>query len=160
MPTRRKELRRAPGSRKLVIHDMNQSQRVASEVKHYGVRSVPVHPKHSERIAIKNQGRIRFVHLNEVFAVIAQGNYVLLQRDAGSYCLRESISLLAGRLEPYGFVRIHRSALVNRYWVEEVSPYLTGEYLLHLRGGRELKVSRSYKKNLRSLAELWLGNDI
>jgi DNA-binding LytR/AlgR family response regulator len=113
----------------------------------------------STRIAIKNQGRIQFIDPGEVFAIVAQGNYVLLQREAGAYCLRESISAMAEKMEAYGFVRIHRSALVNRSWVEEVSPHLAGECLLRLRGGREFKVTRTYKRNLKSLAELWLGND-
>lgn len=90
---------------------------------------------------------------------MAQGNYVLLKCKAGSHCLRESISVMAEKLEPYGFVRIHRSVLVNRSWVEEMGPQLTGEYLLRLRGGTAFRVTRTYRKNIRALAELWLGND-
>ncbi|MHB8485202.1 MAG: LytR/AlgR family response regulator transcription factor [Candidatus Acidiferrales bacterium] len=108
------------------------------------------------RIAIKNKGRILFINPSDVLTVVAQGNYVLLQREADSHRLRESISAMAEKLEPYGFVRIHRSALVNRSWVEEIRPYLAGGHLLRLRGGKELTVMRSYKKNLESLADLWL----
>lgn len=121
----------------------------------------PHAPSHRqpERIAIKDQGRIQFIDPAEVFAIVAQGNYVLLQRETGSHCLRESISGMAGKMEAYGFVRIHRSALVNRSWVDEVSPGLAGECLVRLRGGREYRVTRTYRKNLRALAELWLGNE-
>ena len=91
---------------------------------------------------------------------MAQGNYVLLQCEAGSYCLRESISEMAEKLEFYGFVRIHRSALVNSLWVEEMSPRPTGEYLLRLRSGRAFRATRTYRKNLKLLAELWLGTEV
>ncbi len=41
--------------------------------------------------------------------VEAEGNYVLLRRDAASDLLRESISAITEKLKPHGFVRIHRS---------------------------------------------------
>ncbi len=111
----------------------------------------------SPRIAIKAKGKILFINLGDVVAVRAEGNYVLLQRDSTSFLLRESISAVAEKLEPYGFIRIHRSALVNPVFVEEIQPYSTGEYGLRLKGGKEYTVTRTYKKNLKSLAEFWLG---
>jgi two-component system LytT family response regulator len=111
------------------------------------------------RIAIKSKGRILIINPGDVVAVQAEGNYVLLQRESGSYLLRESISELAEKLKPYGFIRIHRSVLVNTSFVEEIKPYLTGEYGLRIKGGREYTVTRKYKKNLKSLAEFWIGTD-
>ncbi len=111
------------------------------------------------RIAIRNKGRTLFVSPDSVVQVTAQGNYVLLQCESASYVLRESITAMEEKLEPYGFIRIHRSVLINRSWVEEIRPYLTGAYGLRMRGGKEIKVTRTYKKNLKSLAELWLSND-
>ncbi len=111
------------------------------------------------RIAIKAKGRILFINPGDVVAVQAEGNYVLLQRESGSYLLRESISELAEKLKPYGFIRIHRSVLVNTSFVEEIKPYVTGEYGLRVRDGKEYTVTRTYKKNLKSLAEFWIGSD-
>lgn len=110
----------------------------------------------STRMAIKSKGRIRLINPKDVITVQAQGNYVLLQRDSGSYLLRESISVLADKLRTYGFIRIHKSVLVNGSCVEEIYHLQTGEYGLRLKGGRELTVTRTYKKNLKSLAELWV----
>ena len=58
---------------------------------------------------------------------------------------------------PFGFVRIHRSILINRRSVQEVRPFLTGEYGLRLKNGKDLTVTRTYKKNLKALAEFWVG---
>jgi two-component system, LytTR family, response regulator len=110
------------------------------------------------RIAIKTKGKILFVDPDDLVAVQAEGNYVLLQRNSGSCLLRESISVVAEKLKPYGFIRIHRSVLVNTLLVEEIKPYLTGEYGLRVKGGREYTVTRTYKKNLKSLAEFWIGS--
>ena len=47
--------------------------------------------------------------------------------------------------------------LVNPSFVEEIRPYSTGEYGLRVKGGKEYTVTRTYKKNLKSLAEFWIG---
>lgn len=115
-------------------------------------------PKPS-RMAIKTEGRILFIDPAEVIAAVAQGNYVLLVQPSGSCLLRCSISTLSETLRPCGFIRIHRSVLINTAWVQEIQPYAAGEYLLRTKGGKEYTVSRTYKKNLRSVAQLWIGGD-
>ncbi len=111
------------------------------------------------RIAIKAKGRILFIDPADVVTVEAQGNYVLLQRKSGSDLLHESMSTVAEKLRPYGFVRIHRSVLINASFVEEIHPWTTGEYVLRIKGGKEFNVSRTYKKNLHSITPLWFGTD-
>jgi two-component system LytT family response regulator len=113
----------------------------------------------SSRVAIKAKGRILFIDPSEVAVIRAEGNYVLLEKRSGSYLLRESLSIIAEKLKPHGFIRIHRSLLVNTSFVEEIQPWTTGEYVLRLKGGQELTVSRMYKNNLRSIAQLWVGTD-
>ena len=71
--------------------------------------------------------------------------------------LRDSISTIEIKLNLHGFVRIHRSVLVNAAMVEEMHPSSTGEYVLRVRGGREFTVTRTYRKNLQLLAQLWIG---
>lgn len=119
----------------------------------------PAHGRPSPRIAIKSSGRILLLDPHEVVAVHAQGNHVILQRQTGSHLLRESISAMAEMLKPFGFIRIHRSVLINRLHVEEIRPWPTGEYGLRVKGGKEYTVTRTYKGALRSLAELWIGLD-
>jgi two-component system LytT family response regulator len=116
--------------------------------------SRPCHPM----IAIKAKGRILFINPGDVVAVQAEGNYVLLQRESDSYLLRESISMVAEKLKPYGFIRIQRSALVNTSFVVEIKPYSTGKYGLRVKGGKEYAVTSGYKKNLRPLTEFRIGS--
>jgi DNA-binding LytR/AlgR family response regulator len=115
-------------------------------------------PRQHARIAIKTNGRILFAELADVVAALAQGNYCVLQRETGSFMVRESISALAEKLRPYGFVQIHRSVLVNSIFVEEIRRRAMSEYV-RVKGGREYTVTRTYKKNIQSFAELWVGMD-
>jgi two-component system, LytTR family, response regulator len=113
--------------------------------------------QYASKIGIKSNGRLLFIDPRDVVVVQAEGNYVLLERERGSHLLRESISTIAEKLKPYGFVRIHRSVLVNASFVQEIRPSSTGEYQLRVKDGREYAVTRTYKKNLRSLAAFWIG---
>lgn len=113
----------------------------------------------SPKMAIKTNGKILFINPTELVSVHAEGNYVLLQKHAGSYLLRATMSEMLSKLERYGFIRIHRSLLVNKLFVEEMQPYPTGSYGLRLRGGKVYTVSRTYKKNLKALADSWIGTD-
>lgn len=109
------------------------------------------------RIAIKARGKIRFIDAADLIAVEAKGNYVLLSHSSGSDTLRESISTIEEKLSLFGFVRIHRSVLVNAASVEEMFPRPTGEYVIRVQGGQEFIVTRTYKKNIQLLAQLWIG---
>jgi DNA-binding LytR/AlgR family response regulator len=110
----------------------------------------------STRIAIRAKRKILLINPADVIAVEAQGNYVLVRQTSSSHLLRESISTMEEKLAPHGFVRIHRSVLVNRACVEEIRPWSTGEYVLRARD-KEYTVTRTYRKNLRLLAQLWIG---
>lgn len=113
--------------------------------------------RESARIAIKARGKILLINAADIIAVEAKGNCVLLHHTSSSYMLRESIATMEEELDPHGFVRIHRSVLVNAALVEEIQPCSTGEYGIHMRGGREYTVTRTYKKNLQLLAHSWIG---
>ena len=137
--------RRAKGERAAkLIEALPQLQKV----------SCPTRPM----IAIKDKGRILFINPGDVVAVQAEGNYVSLQRESDSYLLRESISLVAEKLKPYGFIRIHRSTLVNTTFVVEIKPYSTGKCGLRVKSGKEYAVTSAYKKSLKPLTEFRIGN--
>ncbi len=115
--------------------------------------------RQAPRIAFKVKGRIIFLELVEIVAVQAEGNYVSLQYRPNPYLLRESLSSMAEKLKPYGFIRIHRSVVVNISAVEEIQPLTTGEYRLRVKGGKEYLVTRTYKDSLKDLAQLWVGSE-
>jgi DNA-binding LytR/AlgR family response regulator len=115
--------------------------------------------RQASRIAFKAKGSILFLNLADIVAVQAEGNYVSLRHRTNPYAVRESLSFMAEKLKPYGFIRIHRSVVVNISAVEEIQPLPTGEYRLRVKGGKEYLVTRTYKHNLRDLAQLWVGSE-
>jgi DNA-binding LytR/AlgR family response regulator len=113
-----------------------------------------------DRIAIKANGRVMFIDIPDILAVEAEGNYVRLFRTSSTHFLRESISAAAEKLRNRGFLRIHRSVLVNAAMVAELKRLSTGAHLLRLNNGKEYTVTRTYKKNLRFVSLTCIGGDL
>ena len=116
-------------------------------------------PERTARIAIKDKGRIVFVDATELVSVEAHGNYVLLQQKVGSYLLRETMAEITEKLGPHGFIRIHRSALVNATFVDTIQTDPNGDYVLLTKTGKRYHVTRTYRDNLRKLAQFWIGSE-
>ncbi len=54
---------------------------------------------------------------------------------------------------------INRSVLVNVAFVDTIQPGAGSEYLLRTKTGRQYHVTRTYRKNLRGLAQFWIGTE-
>ena len=111
------------------------------------------------RIAIKDKGRILLIEATELISAEAHGNYVLLQKKAGSYLLRATMAGIAEKLKPYGFIRIHRSVLVNGAFVNTIQCGSGSNYILQTSSRKEYHVSRTYRENLRGLTQFWIGTE-
>ena len=109
------------------------------------------------RIAIKVNGKILFFDPADVVAVKAEGNYVSVQHKTGSYLVRESMTMVEDKLRQHGFVRIHRTILVNASLVSELKKTSSRKYSVSLKGGWEYPVGLTHRDNLRAIAMSWLG---
>ena len=105
----------------------------------------------ADRIPVKTHGRVMIVNVAEIDWVEADGDYVSVHVGAKSWLLRETIAAAEARLALSGFVRIHRSTLVNIYRVRELLPLSKGEFTVVLLDGTELKLSRNYRFALERL---------
>lgn len=101
-----------------------------------------------QRICIKCKGRIVFLDFDEIHWVEAAGNYLQLHTGGETYVVRDTMAEFGNRLEPYRFVRIHRSIIVNARYIRELKPWRTGEYVLTLTNGKELTLSRKYRSSV------------
>ena len=108
-------------------------------------------PTTANRIPVKAHGRIMIVNVAEIDWVEADGDYVSVHAGAKRWLLRETIGAAEERLALSGFVRIHRSTLVNIQRVKELLPLSKGEFTVVLVDGTELKLSRNYRFALEHL---------
>jgi two-component system, LytTR family, response regulator len=97
------------------------------------------------RLMIKSSGRIHFLRMADIDWCEAAGNYVRVHVGPQCYLVRDTMSHLESELDPQQFIRIHRSTIVNVDRVQEMQSSFNGEYVVLLRGGTRLTLSRGYR---------------
>jgi len=103
----------------------------------------------SDRLVVKSGGRLFFLRADEIDWIEAAGNYVRLHVGTQAHLLRETMNAIESRLDPERFFRIHRSRIVNVERIQEMQPWLNGEYSIVLRTGARLTISRGYREKLQ-----------
>jgi two-component system LytT family response regulator len=111
-----------------------------------------------KRIAVKSKGRVVFLDPASINFALAEGNYFVLHlANGGAHMLRGMMSDIEEQLKPFGFIRIHRSVVINMRVIKEIQPLPSGDYLLRTIMGREFNVTRKYKPNLSQIVTLSVG---
>jgi two-component system LytT family response regulator len=110
------------------------------------------HQSYPTRIAIRDGSETNCVDVDSIDWVDAAGDYMCVHSSGDTFVLRGTMKHLEDLLDPEMFVRVHRSAIVNRHRVTSMRPHRNGEYFLQLGDATELKLSRKYKGNLERLA--------
>jgi two-component system LytT family response regulator len=102
------------------------------------------------RLMIKSGGRIHFVRMTDIDWCEAQGNYVRVHVGSQEHLVRDTMSHLESELDQQQFVRIHRSTIVNVDRIQEMQSSFNGEYVVLLRTGTRLTLSRGYREILQA----------
>jgi DNA-binding LytR/AlgR family response regulator len=110
---------------------------------------IPVHEPDPGHIPVELGGVTRFVAVDDITHVEAQGDYARLHTDKGSHLVRIPLSTLEERWRARGFVRIHRRHLVALRHIGELR--LDAGTVSVLVGAEELQVSRRHARELRDL---------
>lgn len=105
-----------------------------------------------EVFEIVEGARLLRVPVAEIIAVRAAGNYVeFLLSDGRRPLMRAPLMEVEGALAPRGFLRTHRSWVVNPARVRALEPAGSGDYQLSLDGGETAPVSRRFPQALERL---------
>jgi len=100
---------------------------------------------------IRDGAKLVRVRLDEILAVASAGNYVeFLLEDGRRLLMRSPLQALETELVPSGFVRTHRSWLVNIRKVTTLKPEGSGDYTVEL-GKQSVPLSRRFPGALAKL---------
>ena len=109
-------------------------------------------PASPQMIDIREGGRVLRTPAAEILAVQAAGNYVEFILDGGRRPLmRATLAEIEAKLAGRGFVRTHRSWLVNAARIRLIEPLGSGDFSVQLDDGATAPVSRRYPQALASL---------
>jgi two-component system LytT family response regulator len=104
------------------------------------------------RIASRVGERIVFLDIDSVTHFIARDKLTYALVNGREHCVDQSIAELERRLDPERFLRVHRSALVNVDWIQEVNSWFAGRVILSLKDAArtQLPVARDRVRTLKS----------
>lgn len=111
--------------------------------------SVGTGGRYTARFLVRTGGRVYFVPVGDVDWIEAADNYVRLHVGGRMHSLRETLAHLSDILDPTGFVRVHRSAIVQIDRIRELRPLPSGDGVLVLRDGTTVPLSRGYRDEFR-----------
>ena len=111
-------------------------------------------PQHYlERLVVKDGTKVTLIHVAKLDYAEAQDDYVALATQGKKHLKQQTIASLESCLDPTGFVRIHRSYIVNLERVVRIEPYGKDSRLAILSDGTRLPVSRAGYARLKSLLD-------
>ncbi|HET9156265.1 MAG TPA: LytTR family DNA-binding domain-containing protein, partial [Myxococcaceae bacterium] len=100
------------------------------------------------RLVIREGERIRFLEVGSVDWFESADNYVKVRVGTAEHLVRTTLQRLEQRLDPAGFIRIHRRLIVNLDRIREGRLGVRGDYEVVLQDGKVLPVGRRYRDRL------------
>ncbi len=110
-------------------------------------------PEYADRIVVKSSGDLHFVKASDVLWLEAQGDFVKVQTVEQPQLVRETLQSMERKLDGSRFIRIHRSFVVNVEHIKRVAPALYGDHTVFMSDGSKLRLSRSYRHQLKALTK-------
>ncbi len=97
---------------------------------------------------IKKNGRILSVRTEDIVSIRSSGNYVELFTEGKKYLFRATMNTVEGELDLSTFLRVHRSVILNKHYIQSCTYMGNSEYKLLLKTGSEVVSGRSYKEKI------------
>ena len=107
-------------------------------------------------LVLKSGNDSRLIMTEDIDWVRATGVYVTVHAGGEKYLYRSALTTVFSRLDPFRFVRIHRSSVVNLKSIVHLERLSHGDFRVHLKDGTRLVMSRTY----RAEVEARLGQDL
>ena len=128
---------------KMLLQQNNQSQAVAATA----LQS----PAVSNRIVVKDNGKIKIIPLQQLHYLEAADDYVKIHTAEGHFLKKKTMQFFEDSLPQQEFIRIHRSYIVNAQLITKITPYEKDSQLAILTTGVQLPVSKSGYAKLKAV---------
>ncbi|MFA9216456.1 MAG: LytR/AlgR family response regulator transcription factor [Sphingomonadaceae bacterium] len=112
-------------------------------------QSTPAPGGYWQQLSVRSVGRIECIRLADVLWLEAEGNYVKLHLAQRAVLYRMPLSRLEAQLDPAGYLRVHRRAIVALNQLATLQVQGDSSYQLTLRCGATVAVSERHLEALR-----------
>jgi two-component system LytT family response regulator len=102
-------------------------------------------------IVVKSRDNSRLIMTQDIDWIEAAGVYVTLHVGAEEFLYRAGLTTVVNRLDPFRFIRIHRSSVVNLRSIAFLERRSHGEFEVVMKDGTRLMLSRSYRDDVEAM---------
>lgn len=103
----------------------------------------------NDQVFIRDGEKCWFIRLNEISHFESVGNYVRVHFGTFKPLIHRSLNALEDRLDSAKFFRVNRQEIINLNYVEKIEPYFSNSYLIQLKNGKSIEVSRRQAQKFR-----------
>jgi len=103
----------------------------------------------SSTVQVKRGNKKVFLKSESIYWVSAEGYYINIHSDQGSFLLRRSLKDILNSLSESSFIQIHRSAIINTNHLSELKQSSNQKIIAVMKDGKSHPVSRTYVKSLK-----------
>ena len=111
-------------------------------------------PASAQRIEVRDGATALYLDPADILRVEAAGNYVEFHTSTRTHLVRGTLAVWEAKLAALGFVRAHRSRVVNRARIRAIRPTPSGDLVLTMDDGSDLTASRRYRDGLTETRSL------
>ncbi len=105
----------------------------------------------SGTLAIKQGSRTRMIAIHTISSILTDKPYSAFFVNCEKILHNESLKKLEESLDPEIFIRVHRSAIINKGHIRQFRSRGNGDYDVDLSDGRTIRLSRHYRSNWEGL---------
>lgn len=116
--------------------------------------STPEYPQRTDvldRIVVRIGNKINIIPVGDIVYIEAQDDYVSIHTSDSKYLKQMTMKYLESHLPIDQFVRTHRSFIAAISAIDKIEAYEKESYLLHLKQGAKINVSRSGYSKLKQV---------
>ena len=105
----------------------------------------------SNRLVVRVKNDIKIIPVQDVNYFEAEDDYIGIHTAEGKFLKKMTMKHLEESLDPGKFARVHRSFLINVNGVTGIEPYERDSYLVKLKNGEKIPVSKTGYARLRQV---------
>lgn len=111
----------------------------------------PVLPEQSQRVVVKNGGKIKIIPVGDILYLEAADDYVKIYTADGAFLKNKTMGYFEKTLHAELFVRTHRSYMINVQQITRIEPYEKEGYMGILKSSAKVPVSKSGYQKLKTV---------
>lgn len=115
-------------------------------------RTGPLQP--DERVFVREGDRCWFVPVRSLRLLESEGNYTRLHFEDHKPAVFRSLNAMEERLSADTFFRANRAQVINLEFIDKIEPWFSGSYVVTLRGGERVELSRRQSQAFRARMSL------